>query len=155
MILNIDTMKSHLLGFSVPELTVLFPFPMLGLCRNECTTHVSFSCVHFFVSLIVGVSFCFVFDLSYLVFDHQVLLCLGVPFYFGRRQGSTLVKQPIHFNWFVLTGLFFQSLNCIANSAKGPRCSFWMRHNQEQGICSHTVGVFWENLPLPQLGHVA
>lgn len=34
MILNIETMKSCLLGFSVPELTVLFPFPMLELCRN-------------------------------------------------------------------------------------------------------------------------
>lgn len=34
MILNIETMKSRLLGFSVPELAVLFPFPMLELCRN-------------------------------------------------------------------------------------------------------------------------
>lgn len=32
MILNIETMKSCLLGFSVPELTVLFL--MLELCRN-------------------------------------------------------------------------------------------------------------------------
>lgn len=51
----------------------------------------------FLPCLIVGDCFYFVFDLSYLVCDNQVLLCLGVPFYFGRRQGSTLVKQSICF----------------------------------------------------------
>lgn len=53
MTLNIETMKSPLLGFFCPWIDSSFSFSHAE-AMQECTTHVSFSCVRFFLSLIVG-----------------------------------------------------------------------------------------------------